>query len=86
MADSPELLTDADRTGDRRGDGGAASGAKAGTDHSAIRAAVERLDVASKEFAGRRMNRALEAGLRGRGVAEVEAKVAETEPKRTRPA
>ena len=27
------------------------------------------------------MNRAFDAGLRGRGVADVEAKVAETEPK-----
>ena len=80
MADSPELLTDQDRSAiaaamaelDR---------VKVGVDHGAIRAAVEQLDVASKEFAGRRMNRALETGLRGRGVAEVEAKVAETEPK-----
>ncbi len=80
MADSPELLTDADKMAidaamaelDR---------VKVGTDHHAIRAAVEQLDVASKDFAGRRMNRALESGLRGRGVAEVEAKVAETEPK-----
>jgi molecular chaperone HscA len=80
MADSSELLTNDDKKAiaaamaelDR---------VKAGTDHNAIRAAVEQLDVASKEFAGRRMNRALEAGLRGRGVTEVEAKVAETEPK-----
>ena len=40
-----------------------------------------RVDAASKEFAARRMNRALEAGLRGREIAAVEAKVAETEPK-----
>ena len=80
MADSPELLTDGDRTAI-----GAAMAeldrVKGGVDHGAIRAAVEGLDVASKEFAARRMNRALETGLRGRGVAEVEAKVAETEPK-----
>jgi hypothetical protein len=55
--------------------------ARVGIDHGAIRLAIERLDKASKDFAGRRMNRALDAGLRGRGVAEVEAKVAETEPK-----
>ena len=55
--------------------------AQAATDHGAIRAAVQALDAASKDFAGRRMNRALDHGLRGRGVAEVEAKVAETEPK-----
>jgi molecular chaperone HscA len=80
MADSPELLTD----GDRQAIGLAMEElerAKAGTDHGAIRAAVTGLDAASKDFAARRMNRALDAGLRGRGVAEVEAKVAETEPK-----
>jgi molecular chaperone HscA len=80
MADTPELLTD----GDRQAIGAAMDElgrARAGTDHGAIRAAVERLDAASKDFAARRMNRALEQGLRGRGVAEVEAKVAETEPR-----
>jgi molecular chaperone HscA len=80
MADSPELLGDDDRAAI-----GAAleklSAARAGTDHHAIRAAVEALDHASKDFAGRRMNRALEAGLRGQTVASVEAKVAETAPK-----
>jgi molecular chaperone HscA len=80
MADSPELLTDADR---RAIDDAMAAleRARAGTDHGAIRAAVEGLDAASKDFAARRMNRALDVGLRGRGVADVEAKVAETEPK-----
>ena len=80
MADSPELLGDDDRAAI-----GAAleklAAARAGTDHHAIRAAVEALDHASKDFAGRRMNRALEAGLRGQTVANVEAKVAETAPK-----
>ena len=80
MADSPELLTDDDKKAIAAAMG-ELDRVKAGTDHNAIRAAIEQLDVASKEFAGRRMNRALEAGLRGRGVAEVEAKVAETEPK-----
>jgi molecular chaperone HscA len=79
MADSPELLTDEDKKAIAAAMG-ELDRVKAGTDHNAIRAAVAELDVASKEFAGRRMNRALEAGLRGRGVAEVEAKVAETEP------
>ncbi|HEY2900992.1 MAG TPA: Fe-S protein assembly chaperone HscA [Polyangia bacterium] len=80
MADTPELLTDGDRTSI-----GAAleilTAAKTGTDHLAIRAAVEGLDRASKDFAARRMNRALDAGLRGQTVATVEAKVAETAPK-----
>jgi hypothetical protein len=52
--------------------------AQAGTDHLAIRAAVEGLDAASKPFAQRRMDRALSQGLRGRGVDEVEVKIDET--------
>jgi molecular chaperone HscA len=80
MLDAPELLDDADRaaipgaldTLDRVAEG---------IDHQAIRAAIEALDHASKNFAGRRMNRALETGLRGRDVASVEAKVDETSPK-----
>ncbi|HXU83735.1 MAG TPA: Fe-S protein assembly chaperone HscA [Polyangia bacterium] len=74
MSASPELLTDEDRaaiaTAER-----ALEAAKAGTDHLAIRAGVEALDAASKAFAQRRMDRALEEGLRGRAVAEVESKV-----------
>jgi molecular chaperone HscA len=80
MADTPDLLTDADRTaidGAMR----ALASARAGTDHHAIRAAVEALDHASKDFAGRRMNRAIEAGLRGKAVAAVEAEVDKTAPK-----
>jgi molecular chaperone HscA len=80
MADTPELLTDADRAaidGAMR----ALGAARAGTDHHAIREAVEGLDRASKDFAGRRMNRAIEAGLRGKAVAAVEAEVDKTAPK-----
>jgi len=74
MAASPELLTADDRA---RIDAAAAAleRAKAGDDHGAIRAGVEALDAASKEFAARRMNRALEEGLRGRAVGAVEAEV-----------
>jgi molecular chaperone HscA len=74
MAESPELLTGDDRA---RIDAAmqAVEVAKAGPSHQAIAAAVEALDAASKDFAGRRMNRALEAGLRGRTVGEVEDKV-----------
>ena len=81
MADTPELLTDDDGARDRRRRWRRWSKPKAGTDHHAIRAAVEALDRASKDFAARRMNRAFEAGLRGRDVGAVEAKVAETESK-----
>ncbi len=79
MADSPELLTEADRAAIATALDALAA-AKAGTDHHAIRAAIEALDRASKDFATRRMNRAFESGLRGRSVDAVEAKVAETAP------
>jgi molecular chaperone HscA len=78
--DTPDLLTDEDRAAIATARAALQTTA-AGTDANAIRAAVEALDRASKPFAERRMNRALEAGLRGRNVAAVEAKVAETEPK-----
>jgi molecular chaperone HscA len=67
MADTPELLAEGDReaiAAARR----ALEAANAGTDANAIRAAVEDVDRASKPFAERRMNRALEQGLRGKDV------------------
>ena len=67
MADSPELLGDEDRAAIAVAR--AALEAKAsGADANAIRLAVEDLDRASKPFAERRMNRALERGLRGKDV------------------
>jgi molecular chaperone HscA len=80
MADTPELLTDADRTA-IEGAERVLAAARAGIDHNAIREAVEALDRASKDFAGRRMNRAIEAGLRGKAVTAVEAEVEKTAPK-----
>ncbi|MEM9489971.1 MAG: Hsp70 family protein, partial [Myxococcota bacterium] len=50
----------------------------AGDDHLAIRRAVEALDLASKPFAQRRMNRAVRAAIRGRSVGEVEHTMAES--------
>ena len=44
-----------------------------GDDHLAIRAAIEALDVATKPFAQARMNRAVEAQLRGKSLDEAEA-------------
>jgi molecular chaperone HscA len=80
IADTPELLTDADRAAIVTAEA-ALEAAVVGADSNVIRAAIEALDRASKPFAERRMNRAFELGLRGRDVAAVEAKVAETEPK-----
>jgi molecular chaperone HscA len=48
---------------------------KAGRDHLAICAAIQALDVVSKDFATRRMNQALEQGLRGQDIGAVESKV-----------
>ena len=79
-ADTPELLTDDDRVAIVAAET-TLDATVVGADANAIRAAIEALDRASKPFAERRMNRALEHGLRGRDVAAVEAKVAETAPK-----
>jgi molecular chaperone HscA len=81
MADSPDLLTPDDRTAIDAALTALAT-VRAGKDHHAIRAAIEALDVASKDFAARRMNEAFDRGLRGKDVAAVEAKADETAPKR----
>jgi molecular chaperone HscA len=54
---------------------GALEASQAGRDHLAIRAAIQSLDAASKDFATRRMNQALQQGLRGRDIGAVESKV-----------
>jgi len=46
-----------------------------GTDHLAIRNAVEALDLASKPFAEKRMNRAIALAMQGKTVSDVEEKV-----------
>jgi molecular chaperone HscA len=50
--------------------------AMAGTDHLAIRRAIEALDIATKPFAQARMNRAIEAQLRGKSLADAERELA----------
>jgi molecular chaperone HscA len=47
--------------------------AMAGSDYLAIRHAVEALDLATKPFAQARMNRAVDAGFRGKTLEEAEA-------------
>jgi molecular chaperone HscA len=74
MHDAPELLEDGERD-EIEGALRAVEAARAGSDHLAIRDAVEALDHASKPFATRRMNRALEQGFRGRAVDAVDAKL-----------
>ena len=49
--------------------------ARRGTQHSAIRHAVEALDLASKEFAERRMNESLGRAMTGKSVDEVESEL-----------
>jgi len=77
VRDAPELLEDGE------GDAieialAAVEAARAGSDHHAIRTAIEMLDHASKPFATRRMNKALEQGFRGRNVDAVDAKLSDT--------
>ncbi len=56
--------------------------AMAGTDYLAIRHATEALDHATKPFAQLRMNRAIDAELRGRTLDEVEREVAHGDAER----
>jgi molecular chaperone HscA len=49
--------------------------AMAGDDHLKIRAAIEQLDLATKPFAQARMNRAVEAQLRGLTLDEAESQM-----------
>ena len=51
--------------------------ARAGSDHLAIRAAIEALDRASKPFAERRMNLAIAAAMQGKQLADVEKEIEE---------
>ena len=74
MRDAPELLEKGERAAIERALE-VVERARAGTDHHVIRAAIEALDHASHPFATRRMNRALEAGFRGRNVDAVDAKL-----------
>ncbi len=71
FATDPALLTD-----DVRAAGEAAMAelarVMAGDDHVAIRHAVEALDLATKPFAQARMNRAVDAGFKGKTLEEAE--------------
>jgi molecular chaperone HscA len=49
--------------------------AMAGSDHLAVRGAIEALDLATKPFAQARMNRAIEAQLQGKTLDEAEAQL-----------
>ncbi len=75
MESTPELLTEEDRVAI-----GAAlvtlQVAKTGEVATTIKAAVEALDLASNEFAKRRMNRALQEGIAGRALTDVESTMA----------
>jgi molecular chaperone HscA len=74
METTPELLTPGDRTAIAAALQ-ALELAKAGEVSVNIKAAIEALDLASKDFAQRRMNRALERGFSGRPLDEVEAEI-----------
>jgi len=55
-----------------------------GDDHLAIRAAIEALDLATKPFAQARMNRAIDAGFRGKTLEEAEHQVGGVPPREIR--
>jgi molecular chaperone HscA len=74
MASTPELLTDEDRAAIASAEKRLRAAAEA-TDSMAIKDAVAGLDAASKAFASRRMDRALQAGLGGQSVEAVTAKL-----------
>ena len=73
---TPELLAPGEREKIQAAIDALAATAKT-TDHTAIKVGIEELDAASKQFAARRMNRALEQGLAGRDLARVEKDVDE---------
>jgi molecular chaperone HscA len=74
MEASPDLLTEDDRA-EIATALMALEVARAGDEALAIKRAIEGLDAASKPFAERRMNQAMQQGLAGRGVGDVAAKV-----------
>jgi molecular chaperone HscA len=74
LAASADLLVEGERAAIEAAVG-ALETSKAGRDHLAIRAAIAALDAASKDFATRRMNQALQQGLRGQDIGAVESKV-----------
>jgi molecular chaperone HscA len=74
MAKDPELLDDATRQATETAMTHLEEVAR-GTDHVAIRAAVEALDRASKPFAELRMNRAVSAAVRGKRVGDMESEL-----------
>jgi molecular chaperone HscA len=76
MAASPDLLTDEDQAAIAAAIT-ALEAAAVASDHRAIHAAVTGLDKASKDFAERRMNRALAEGIAGRDLGRVERDVNE---------
>jgi molecular chaperone HscA len=74
LATSAHLLVAGEREAIATGMSALAA-AKTGTDHLAIRAAIQALDEVSREFARRRMNAALDENVRGQALAAVEQKV-----------
>jgi molecular chaperone HscA len=74
LAASADLLVPGEREAIEAGMA-ALQAAKTGSDHLAIRAAIAALDEASKEFAKRRMNAALDENVRGQALETVEKKV-----------
>jgi len=73
LAASADLLVEGERAAIEAAMG-ALEEVKAGRDHLAVRAAIQALDAASKDFATRRMNQALAQGRAVRTSARWKAK------------
>jgi molecular chaperone HscA len=71
-----ELLSPAERARIEERMGGL-RGAMAGTDYLAVKAWIESLDAATKEFAERRMNKHVQRAMAGHRVEELAARVSE---------
>jgi molecular chaperone HscA len=75
FAADPQLLTDEVRAAGEAAIAALETAVK-GDDYLAIRHGIEALDVATKPFAQLRMNRAIDAGFKGKTLEEAEATVA----------
>ena len=73
MTQDADLLEDEEERADIEGAARRLRRAMEGDDHDEIHRRIEDLDLASKAFAGRRMDRSIVRALSGRAAAQVEA-------------
>ena len=76
MASDADLLTDEQRARIEQALSAARSAASGANKASSIESAVSALDDATHDWAGRRMNRAIQAAIAGKNLGSVEQSVA----------